>query len=118
MGAEILHQTGRGLHRRRNGATGETDGPCGSDHFGRQGNRCRKIRCLREGGGRHYEKPRRNGTRCFKSDEQEAMIEIPGRIPLAIHPFFWVFAAMIGWLNSGTMMGTLIWVGIILVSVV
>ncbi len=46
------------------------------------------------------------------------MIEIPGRIPLAIHPFFWVFAAFIGWLNSGTMMGTLIWVGIILVSVV
>lgn len=46
------------------------------------------------------------------------MIEIPGRIPLAIHPFFWIFAAMIGWLNSGTLMGTLIWVGIILVSVV
>ncbi len=46
------------------------------------------------------------------------MIEIPGRIPLAIHPFFWLFAALIGWLNSGTMIGTLIWVGIILVSVV
>lgn len=46
------------------------------------------------------------------------MIEIPGRIPLAIHPFFWVFAAIIGWLNSGTFIGTLIWVGIIVVSVV
>jgi len=46
------------------------------------------------------------------------MIEIPGRIPLAIHPFFWIFAAMIGWLNSGTLMGMFIWVGIILVSVV
>jgi Zn-dependent protease len=46
------------------------------------------------------------------------MIEIPGRIPLSIHPFFWVFAAMIGWLNSASLMGTLIWVGIIIVSVV
>lgn len=46
------------------------------------------------------------------------MIEIPGRIPLAIHPFFWVFAAIIGWLNSGTFIGTLIWVGIIVVSVI
>lgn len=46
------------------------------------------------------------------------MIEIPGRIPLAIHPFFWVFAALIGWLNSGSLIGALIWVGIILVSVV
>jgi len=46
------------------------------------------------------------------------MIEFPGRIPLAIHPFFWVFAALIGWLSSNTLMGTLIWVGIILVSVI
>lgn len=38
------------------------------------------------------------------------MIEIPGRIPLAIHPFFWVFAALIGWLNSGSPLGALIWV--------
>lgn len=46
------------------------------------------------------------------------MIEFRGSIPLAIHPFFWLFAAMIGWLSSGTWMGTLIWVGIILVSVI
>lgn len=46
------------------------------------------------------------------------MIEIPGRIPLAIHPFFWVFAALIGWLNSGSLVGALIWIGIIAVSVV
>ena len=45
------------------------------------------------------------------------MIEIPGRIPLAIHPFFWLFAALIGWMSSGTIMGTLIWIGIIVVSV-
>lgn len=46
------------------------------------------------------------------------MIEFPGRIPLTIHPFFWVFAAIIGWLSSNTFMGTLIWVGIIFVSVI
>lgn len=46
------------------------------------------------------------------------MIEIPGPIPLAIHPFFWVFAGLIGWMSSGTLMGSLVWVGIILVSVV
>lgn len=45
------------------------------------------------------------------------MIEIPGRIPLSIHPFFWVFAALIGWLNSNSLMGTFIWLGIIVVSV-
>ena len=45
------------------------------------------------------------------------MIVIPGPIPIAIHPFFWLFAAMIGWLNSGSFYGTLIWVGIIVVSV-
>ncbi len=46
------------------------------------------------------------------------MIEFQGPIPLAIHPFFWVFAAIIGWLSSGTWIGTFIWVGIILVSVI
>lgn len=45
------------------------------------------------------------------------MIEIPGRIPLTIHPFFWVFAALIGWLSSGTMIGVLMWIGIIFFSV-
>lgn len=45
------------------------------------------------------------------------MIMIPGRVPIAIHPFFWLFAALIGYLNSGTIVGTLIWIGIILLSV-
>ncbi len=45
------------------------------------------------------------------------MIEIPGPIPVAIHPFFWLFAALIGWMSSGTFMGMLIWLGIILISV-
>lgn len=45
------------------------------------------------------------------------MIQIPGRIPVIIHPFFWIFAAILGWLASGTLMGMLIWVGIIFFSV-
>lgn len=45
------------------------------------------------------------------------MIEIPGPIPISIHPFFWVFAALIGWLSSGTLIGSLVWVGIIVISV-
>ena len=45
------------------------------------------------------------------------MIEIPGRIPIFIHPFFWVTAALIGWINSGTLLGLFIWLGIIFVSI-
>jgi Zn-dependent protease len=45
------------------------------------------------------------------------MIEIPGKIPVAISPFFWVCAGLIGWLNSPSVTGMLIWVGIIFVSV-
>jgi stage IV sporulation protein FB len=45
------------------------------------------------------------------------MIEIPGRIPVTIQPFFWIFASLIGWLISGTLLGTFIWVGIIFFSV-
>lgn len=45
------------------------------------------------------------------------IIQINGRIPLTIHPTFWVFAAIIGYLNSQSFIGTLIWIGIIFVSV-
>lgn len=46
------------------------------------------------------------------------MIVIPGRIPIAIHPLFWLLAAFIGWINSqGSLVGTLIWIGIIFFSV-
>lgn len=45
------------------------------------------------------------------------MIEFPGRIPVAIHPFFWLFAGIIGWINSQSLMGMFIWVGIIFFSV-
>lgn len=45
------------------------------------------------------------------------MIQIKGKIPISIHFFFWITAALIGFLNSGTWMGTLIWIFVILVSV-
>lgn len=45
------------------------------------------------------------------------MIRFGSKIPVAIYPAFWVFAALIGFLNSGSFLGTCIWIGIIFVSV-
>jgi len=45
------------------------------------------------------------------------VIHIPGKIPISIHFFFWITAALIGFLNSGTLLGTSIWIFVILVSV-
>ena len=45
------------------------------------------------------------------------MLQFSGRIPVIIHPTFWLFAALIGYLNSMSLVGTLIWVAIILISV-
>ena len=45
------------------------------------------------------------------------ILQFRGRIPITIFPTFWLFAALIGYLNSMSFVGTLIWVGIILVSV-
>jgi hypothetical protein len=45
------------------------------------------------------------------------MIVIPGRIPVSIHPLFWLFSGMIGWLYTQNLIGVLVWVGIILISV-
>ncbi len=39
------------------------------------------------------------------------------KIPLKISPFFWVTAAIIGWINSLTFMGTLVWIAIIFFSI-
>lgn len=44
-------------------------------------------------------------------------IHFNSRIPVTIHPTFWLFAALIGYLNSQSLIGTLVWVGIIFVSV-
>lgn len=38
-------------------------------------------------------------------------------IPIKIHPFFWIFAFLIGWLNSENFSESIIWLFIILVSV-
>lgn len=45
------------------------------------------------------------------------MIIIPGKIPIRIHPFFWMLIFAIGWLNSMSLQGTLIWAGVIFISV-
>ena len=45
------------------------------------------------------------------------MLSIPGIIPVKIHPIFWLFSFLIGWLNSFSFLGTLVWVVVILISV-
>lgn len=45
------------------------------------------------------------------------MLHFRGRIPISIYPTFWLFAGLIGYLNSHSLIGTLIWVAIIFVSV-
>ena len=45
------------------------------------------------------------------------MIVIPGRIPILIHPLFWLSAFLIGWLSSSTLSAAFIWMVIIFVSV-
>ena len=49
------------------------------------------------------------------------MLRIPGKIPIAISPFFWITAALIGWINSSgsgsPFMMILIWMFVILVSI-
>lgn len=45
------------------------------------------------------------------------MIRIPGPIPITIYPGFWLVAALIGFLFSMSLVGTLIWILIIFVSV-
>ncbi len=44
------------------------------------------------------------------------MIQFGRSIPVSIHPIFWLTAGIIGWINSWTLMGTIIWMGVILVS--
>ena len=56
-------------------------------------------------------------TMQLSSSTQGKMIRIPGRIPITIYPTFWIFAALIGYVNSQSFVGTLIWIGVIFVSV-
>lgn len=45
------------------------------------------------------------------------MISIPGSIPIHIFPFFWFLILMIGWINSASIQGTVIWAIVIFISV-
>lgn len=45
------------------------------------------------------------------------MISFGGKIPITIHPFFWITAAIIGFLYSGNLIGTFVWIFVILISV-
>jgi stage IV sporulation protein FB len=45
------------------------------------------------------------------------MIRIFGKIPITIYPTFWLFAALVGYVNSLNFFGTLVWVGIIFISI-
>lgn len=45
------------------------------------------------------------------------MLVYRGKISIYIQPFFWVTAVIIGWLNSFSIPGMLVWVGVILISV-
>lgn len=45
------------------------------------------------------------------------MLTIPGKIPITVHPFFWVLIFLLGWINSEAIHLTLIWAAIIFVSV-
>ncbi|MCP5510051.1 MAG: site-2 protease family protein [Chlamydiales bacterium] len=45
------------------------------------------------------------------------MIQIKGPIPITIHFAFWITAGIIGFINSFSLIGTLIWIGIIFVSI-
>lgn len=44
------------------------------------------------------------------------MIVLPFSIPVIILPFYWVLVGLIGWLNSQTIQGTLIWIAAITFS--
>lgn len=45
------------------------------------------------------------------------MFVIPGKIPIRIQPLFWIVVFLIGWINSMTLLGTMIWVVVITFSV-
>lgn len=44
------------------------------------------------------------------------MLRIPGKIPIIIHPFFWIIALILGWINTFSLVGMLIWLVVIFVS--
>lgn len=45
------------------------------------------------------------------------MLELTGKIPIRIYPFFWLLVIFIGYINTGTAVGTAIWAFVIFFSV-
>ncbi|MDB2614161.1 M50 family metallopeptidase [Chlamydiales bacterium] len=45
------------------------------------------------------------------------MLTLPGRIPIHIHPFFWLLCLAIGWLNALSLEGVAIWGVVVFISV-
>ncbi|MBN1914711.1 MAG: site-2 protease family protein [Parachlamydiales bacterium] len=45
------------------------------------------------------------------------MMRLQGKIPISIHPLFWVLAGIIGYWSSRTLTGMFLWIGIIFISV-
>jgi Zn-dependent protease len=45
------------------------------------------------------------------------MIDIPGKIPIRIHPYFWLISVLIGWLSTENVLLTLLWAGVIFLSI-
>jgi len=45
------------------------------------------------------------------------MLTFAAKIPIRIHPFFWILVLLIGWVNSQTVLGTALWGVVIIVSV-
>ena len=112
-----LHEACRSVYRRSDGAAGKADGPCRSDRIGRQRDRGGKNRRAARCEGRRCQHAGRNGPGDARGNEQ-TMIRIGGKIPIIIHPAFWIFAALIGlWNSQGDIVGTLLWIAIIFVSV-
>lgn len=45
------------------------------------------------------------------------MLIFSGKIPITVNPFFLILIVLIGWLNSFSIPGTLVWMGVIFISV-
>ncbi len=111
------HKTGRRVHRWRHGAARTKDGPRRSDHLWWKRHRERQNRSIQKSGRHRRRVASGHGQGSSNCHGSKNVIKIPGRIPIIIRPAFWIFAALIGFLYSQSFLGTLIWVGIIFVSV-
>ena len=93
-------------------------GHAGAIISGGKGDAKSKMDALSSAGALVAQSPALMGEAMVKVMGKEKMIlQFRGKIPIAIYPTFWLFAALIGYVNSQSLIGTLIWVAIIFVSV-